>query len=68
MLPRMQPANLQEKEEDLLVPYLPGRPYTDYLFESVDFLDPNGVRTVNQIETGNVVKTFTGELFFGCKH
>ena len=46
MLPRMQPANLQAKEEDLLVPYLPGRPYTDYLFASVDFLDPNGVRTV----------------------
>ena len=45
------------------MPYLPGRPYSDFLFASVDFLDPNGVRTVNQIETGNVVKTFTGELF-----
>ena len=45
------------------MPYLPGRPYSDFLFASVDFLDPNGVRTVNQIETGDVVKTFTGELF-----
>ena len=45
------------------MPYLPGRSCSDFLFASVDFLDPNGVRTVNQIETGNVVKTFTGELF-----